>query len=88
MDSHGKTLGYTSWSHDSRYVYYNSYLYQRGTIHRVDVSRRTDERVPFSENIDMAVTLGQWFTLAPDDSPLFLRDASVREVFALDLGLP
>jgi Tol biopolymer transport system component len=88
VDSHGKSLGYTSWSHDSRYVYYNTYLYQRGTIHRVDVSRRMDERVPFPENIDMAVTLGQWFTLAPDDSPLFLRDASVREIFALDLGLP
>lgn len=88
VDAHGESLGYTSWSHDSRYVYYNTYLNQRGTIHRVNVARRIDERVPVPENIDMAVTLGQWFTLAPDDSPLFLRDASVREVFALDLGLP
>jgi Tol biopolymer transport system component len=87
-DSHGQSIGYTSWSHDSRYVYYNTYLDQRGTIHRVDVTRRTDGLVRIPDNSDLAVTLGQWFTLAPDDALLFLRDVSVREIFALDLGLP
>lgn len=81
-------IGYTTWSHDSRFVYYNRYLHQRGTIYRVDVKRRVTERVWASDEQGMAVTLGQWFALAPDDSPLLLRDSSVHELFALDLRLP
>jgi len=82
------TIGYTSWSHDSRYVYYNTYAGQRGTIYRADRVRRASERVSLAESVVAGVTLGQWFALAPDDSPLLLRDTSVRELFALDLRLP
>jgi hypothetical protein len=34
------------------------------------------------------VTLGQWFTLAPDDSIVMLRDTSIHELFALDIRFP
>jgi Tol biopolymer transport system component len=86
MSMPGENIGYTSWSHDSRWVYFNRYLYERGAIYRVDVLHRAVERV--LDQPAMAVTLGQWFTLAPDDSPIMLKDTSVHEVFALDLRLP
>jgi hypothetical protein len=32
--------------------------------------------------------LGQWTGLAPDDSPLLVRDTSSQEVYALDFQAP
>ncbi|HLK21041.1 MAG TPA: winged helix-turn-helix domain-containing protein [Bryobacteraceae bacterium] len=83
-----EVIGYTSWSHDSRYVYFNRYAHQRGSIYRVDVRTGATEQVWASDEQGMAATLGQWFALAPDDSPLLLRDTSVHELFAVDLHLP
>ena len=31
---------------------------------------------------------GTWSGITPDDSPLFLRDVSTDEIYALDLELP
>jgi WD40 repeat protein len=87
-DAKDESIGYTSWSRDSRYVYYNTYFQQRGTIFRVDTLHHVTERVSLPTGIDGAITLGQWFTLAPDDSPLVLRDISLHELFAFDLRLP
>ena len=36
----------------------------------------------------LAGQFGQWTGLAPDDSPLLLRDTSIQEIYALDLQLP
>jgi hypothetical protein len=33
-------------------------------------------------------TIIDWFGLAPDDSPLFARDISTSEIFALDVQWP
>jgi hypothetical protein len=52
------------------------------------MQHHVSERVSLPEGIDGPITLGQWFTLAPDDSPLVLRDVSLHELFALDLRLP
>jgi len=32
--------------------------------------------------------VGTWSGLAPDGSPLFTRDTSTEEIYALDLDLP
>jgi hypothetical protein len=32
--------------------------------------------------------VGEWSGLAPDGSPLFTRDISTQEIYALDLQLP
>jgi hypothetical protein len=32
--------------------------------------------------------IGSWTGLAPDGSPLFVRDLSTQEVYALELELP
>ena len=32
--------------------------------------------------------LGSWFGLAPDDSPLVLRDIGIQDIYALDWKAP
>ncbi len=85
-DAGGEAIGYSSWSPDSRYVYYNTYAGERGSVYRVDVLHHTT--TPVAVQTGLAVTLGQWFTLSPEGSLLFLRDTSVHEIFGLDLRLP
>jgi hypothetical protein len=33
-------------------------------------------------------TWGSWSGMAPDDSRLFVRDASTQDIYALDVDLP
>jgi hypothetical protein len=35
-----------------------------------------------------AGTSGQWFALAPDESPLLARDISTQEIYALEMQWP
>jgi Tol biopolymer transport system component len=79
----GGVIGYGAWSHDSRFVYFN--LNDYGTVFRVAAKGGRPEKVLTVRDFDAANTLGRWFGLAPDDSPLFLRDTSVNEIFALQL---
>jgi Tol biopolymer transport system component/DNA-binding winged helix-turn-helix (wHTH) protein len=83
-------LSYSSWSRDSRYVYYNTFGSgdEVTTVYRVAIARRKPEIVVKPKGFPQAQTLGKWFALAPDDSPLLLRDASVNEVFALRMQFP
>jgi Tol biopolymer transport system component len=85
---HGNTIGYTSWSRDSRFLCYNTYGDNPGAIYRINIPQHAGAAQPIRARTPMAVTLGAWFTLAPDDSLLFLRDTSIHELFALDLRLP
>ena len=78
-------IGYTAWSSDSRFVYYNAYTSGADEIHRVNVSTLAAERVIVIDNLDEPEPLGRWFTLSPDNSPLLLRDTSIREIYALTL---
>jgi hypothetical protein len=36
----------------------------------------------------VATPVGQWFGLAPDDTPLVLRDVGTSEIYALDWEAP
>jgi hypothetical protein len=66
------------------FIWFN--LAEDGTVFRVAVNGGRPEKVMTVRYFDTANTLGRWFGLAPDDSPLFLRDASVSEIFALQLA--
>ncbi len=81
-------LGYTSWSSDSRFVYYNAYAKGGSTIYRVGISRRQPEQVISAKGLDEVHSLGRWFSLTPDDAPLLLRDTSIKEIYSLTLQLP
>ncbi len=85
----GTYVGYPNWSRDGQYIYYDSELGDQTGFYRVRISDRKVERIVSFKDIRRAVgSLGSWGGLAPDDSPLLLRDTSTEELYAIDVDLP
>jgi Tol biopolymer transport system component/DNA-binding winged helix-turn-helix (wHTH) protein len=85
----GMLIGYTSWSRDSRAVYFNTTATAAEQVfYRVPVATGVAEHIPGPKGSQQPATLGPWFTVAPDGSLLFLRDASVNEIFSFKVELP
>jgi Tol biopolymer transport system component len=80
--------GFPNWSKDGKYVYY--WGVQQGTrgAFRVGIRDRKVERVVSFTEIQSTGTGGNWLGLAPDDSPLLLRDTSIQEIYALEWEAP
>jgi len=92
------TAGYFDWSHDGTYIYLNStteYLNsttEGPSFYRVRISDHKVEHLASLKNMQLAGGAGgvfdQWTGLAPDDSPLVLRDTGIEEIYALDWQEP
>ena len=81
-------IGYPSWSRDSKYVYFET-VGQDAAFFRARIKDRKLEQIVSLKNVPRAVgTFGAWSGLAPDGSPLFQRDASFDEIYALDWEAP
>jgi Tol biopolymer transport system component/tRNA A-37 threonylcarbamoyl transferase component Bud32 len=78
---------YPSWSKDGQYVYFLRTPNDPAVL-RVRISDRKVDRVVDLKNFRMAGYFGLWLGLAPDDSPLLLRDAGSQEIYALDWEAP
>jgi hypothetical protein len=82
-------VAYPSWSRDSRYLYFDGILDNQEGYFRLQVSDRKLERILSLKGFQAAGgDFGNWSGLAPDESPLFVRDASVQEIYALDWETP
>ena len=82
-------IGYPSWSHDGQYVYFDTTLTEDPALYRVRISDRKLERlVSLKGPQRFWGQFGPWMGLAPDDSPLIVRDTSSQEIYALDWQLP
>ncbi len=81
------TAGYPSWSRTGEYVYF---LHQgdQPSVMRVRIRDRKLERVADLKNFRQTGASGSWLGLAPDDSPLLLRDTGTQEIYALDWEAP
>jgi Tol biopolymer transport system component/DNA-binding winged helix-turn-helix (wHTH) protein len=80
--------GCPAWSHDGMYLYFQSFDVKEPALFRMRISDRKRERLA---NINLRRNEADWFWwngLAPDDSPLVLRDESSEEIYALDWFLP
>ena len=78
--------GYPSWSRDSKYIYFDSPQGEPAFC-RVRISDHKLERLVGLKNLRLAGTYA-WTGLAPDDSPLLLRDTGTQEIYALETQLP
>jgi Tol biopolymer transport system component/DNA-binding winged helix-turn-helix (wHTH) protein len=83
------TIGYPSWSHDGQYLYFDTILSDDPAFFRIRIADRKLERLVSLKGIRRYWgELGQWTGLAPDDSPLLVRDISSQEIYALDFQAP
>jgi serine/threonine protein kinase len=81
------TFAYDNWSHDSRYLYLEDYS-QGDDIVRVSVPGGQAQRLESVKDVPRGSDpWASWLGLAPDDTPLLMRDESTQEIYALDLQL-
>jgi Tol biopolymer transport system component/DNA-binding winged helix-turn-helix (wHTH) protein len=87
----GTSLLYPSWSLDSKYAYFEDLGADGPEIDRVSVATRKKERMAVLKGISripMKDSAAPWNGVAPDGSPLIMRDVGNRELFSLELQLP
>ncbi|MGA7315054.1 MAG: hypothetical protein WBX22_13880 [Silvibacterium sp.] len=81
-------ISYPIWSHDGKYLYFKNYP-SADTHYQIVRMRPSDhklENVADPGNVGRltAGSHGKWFGLAPDNSPLFTRNITTQEIYALD----
>jgi hypothetical protein len=81
---------YVNWSRDGKYLYFDSALGGEPAFYRLRVSDHKLERLVSLKELGRQASGvdASWTGLAPDDSPLALRDIGTQEVYALDWEAP
>jgi len=83
------TLSYPSWSSDGKYLYFDTSETGSPAYYRVKLGQSHPELLVDLKDIkQFSGGLGLWSAITPDGSPLFVRDLSTDEIYALDLDLP
>jgi len=77
------SMGFPNWSKNSDYVYF---LHEEDhpSVMRVRISDHKVETVADLKHFRQAGYWSIWLGMAPDDSPLLLRDTGTQEVYSLD----
>jgi eukaryotic-like serine/threonine-protein kinase len=88
----GAIAGWPEWSRDSKSVLF-WFTESSGSslgIFRVRIGDRKLEEILSLKDVPLASgsSGSDWHGLAPDGSPLMLRDAATQEIYALDVQLP
>lgn len=87
----GHDANYAVWSRNGRYIYFSEPNGASVPFYRVSVADHKLEQVA---DVDLfprgpaPTRRGVWTGLAPDDSPLMVRDTSIHEIYALEVHLP
>ena len=78
-------IGYPSWSHDGQYIYFDTTLVEDANFFRIRISdHKLEKLVSLKGMRQYWGDFGSWTGLAPDDSPMLVRDAGSQEIYALD----
>jgi DNA-binding winged helix-turn-helix (wHTH) protein len=86
-------VSYPMWSRDGKYIYFESSYGISESFYGIGRLRLSDRKLENVTDVSSlgrstAGTLGAWFGLAPDDSPLVARDISTQEIYALEMKWP
>jgi eukaryotic-like serine/threonine-protein kinase len=82
-------VAYPTWSRDGRYLCFDGILDNQESYFRVQISSGKLEVIFSLKGFQAAGgAFGNWSGLAPDESPLVVRDASIQEIYALDWDRP
>jgi DNA-binding winged helix-turn-helix (wHTH) protein/Tol biopolymer transport system component len=77
--------GYPTFSHDGRFLYALNNSGLNWAVYRISLTGGKPERVIDLAGVHLVGALYFWFGLDPNDSPLLLRDAGTRDIYALTL---
>jgi serine/threonine protein kinase/Tol biopolymer transport system component len=77
------SLGFPNWSKNGDYVYF-LHGENQPSVMRIRIRDRRLERVADLKNFRQTGYWSFWLGMAPDDSPLLLRDIGTKEIYALD----
>jgi eukaryotic-like serine/threonine-protein kinase len=81
-------VAFPNWSSDGRYIYFLHWPDDPAVL-RLRISDHKIERVADLKNIALTGYIGHfWLGLAPDDSPLLLRDTGSQDIYSLDFNAP
>ncbi len=78
-------ISFPSWSRDGKYIYYDNTSKEMVDYRRTAVNQTRSELVVDLKDF---LRLGNWSGLAPDGSPLFIRDVSADDIYSLEVELP
>ncbi len=82
-------FGFENWSHDGKYLYAEDYFDNTDDLVRVSVANGKVERLFSLKEVPRGFDPWEfWIGLAPDDSPLLMRDKSTQEIYSLDVRFP
>ena len=82
-------FAFENWSHDGKYIYAEDYPDKSDDMVRVNVANGKMERLFSLKEIPRGFDPWEfWVGLAPDDSPLLMRDKSTQEIYSLDVRFP
>jgi eukaryotic-like serine/threonine-protein kinase len=87
----GKVLEYPNWSPDSKYIYYEDSGSDGPEIDRISIVDHKKECVVGLKDVPrvlLSLSDNPWNGVAPDGSPLIMRDVGNRELYSLELELP
>jgi serine/threonine protein kinase/Tol biopolymer transport system component len=93
FDSHtwkpigNQTADFPNWSSTGEYLYF-LHEGEQPAVMRVRIRDRKLDRVADLKTFRQAGYFGYWLGMAPDDSPLLLRDTGTQEIYALDWQAP
>lgn len=80
-------VGQPLWSRDGRYVYFWGGGFN-GAVMRVAIPSGKVEEVASLRTFHMTGHWGGYFGLAPDDSPLLLKDTGTQDIVSLEFHEP
>lgn len=83
------TLGYMTWSGDSKSIGFDNSFTSAPGFFRVRVNDGQITQIVSLRDIHrLFAQWGEWSGITPDGSPLVVRDTSTQEIYALDWQLP
>jgi hypothetical protein len=84
-------VGFIAWSPDSAYIYFDKFLTEDPGYFRLRVRDAKLEKILSLKEFRSFNAPGNgdaWTGLGPGETPLFVRDISSQEIYALDVVLP
>lgn len=80
------TVGFPQWSTDGSLIYYLDF-FQHG-MYSVRIKDHKIQKLADLSGVPITGAWGQWAAVAPDGSPLILRNVGLNEIYSFDFDAP